>query len=102
MSFVLSILLPSIFYHSLPPHLTSIPAPNFTPPQAQLPFFTGNLETPYYNTIPFIILFIFTKILLPIIAPFLTTIPSIPLIKHVNKLLPRVLAFLQTYLFLFI
>jgi len=101
-SFVVSILVASIFYQSLAPQLTWIPAPNFSGGQAQLAFFSGNLETAYYNTIGFIILFILTKILLAIIGGLLTTIASIPVIKQVNKLLGGVLGFLETYLFVFI
>ncbi|WP_144498685.1 CvpA family protein [Bacillus pumilus] len=101
-SFVVSILVASMFYQSLAPQLTWIPAPNFSGGQAQLAFFSGNLETAYYNTIAFIILFILTKILLAIIGGFLTTIASIPVIKQVNKLLGGVLGFLETYLFVFI
>ncbi|MFP5181184.1 CvpA family protein [Bacillus altitudinis] len=101
-SFVVSILVASLFYQSLAPQLTWIPAPNFSGGQAQLAFFSGNLETAYYNTIAFIILFILTKILLAIIGGLLTTIASIPVIKQVNKLLGAVLGFLETYLFVFI
>lgn len=101
-SFVVSILVASMFYQSLAPQLTWIPAPNFSGGQAQLAFFSGNLETAYYNTIAFIILFILTKILLAIIGGLLTTIASIPVIKQVNKLLGGVLGFLETYLFVFI
>ncbi|MDG2702993.1 CvpA family protein [Bacillus altitudinis] len=101
-SFVVSILVASMFYQSLAPQLTWIPAPNFSGGQAQLAFFSGNLETAYYNTIAFIILFILTKILLAIIGGLLTTIASIPVIKQVNKLLGAVLGFLETYLFVFI
>ncbi|MES1035189.1 CvpA family protein [Bacillus pumilus] len=101
-SFVVSILVASMFYKSLAPQLTWIPAPNFSGGQAQLAFFSGNLETAYYNTIAFIILFILTKILLAIIGGLLTTIASIPVIKQVNKLLGGVLGFLETYLFVFI
>lgn len=70
-SFVVSILVASMFYQSLAPQLTWIPAPNFSGGQAQLAFFSGNLETAYYNTIAFIILFILTKILLAIIGGLL-------------------------------
>ncbi|AVM24948.1 CvpA family protein [Bacillus pumilus] len=101
-SFVVSILVASMFYQSLAPQLTWIPAPDFSGGQAQLAFFSGNLETAYYNTIAFIILFILTKILLAIIGGLLTTIASIPVIKQVNKLLGGVLGFLETYLFVFI
>ncbi|WP_440602072.1 CvpA family protein [Bacillus safensis] len=101
-SFVVSILVASMFYQSLAPQLTWIPAPNFSGGQPQLAFFSGNLETAYYNTIAFIILFILTKILLAIIGGLLTTIASIPVIKQVNKLLGGVLGFLETYLFVFI
>lgn len=101
-SFVVSILVASLFYQSLAPQLTWIPAPNFSGGQAQLAFFSGNLETAYYNTIAFIILFILTKILLAIIGGLLTAIASIPVIKQVNKLLGAVLGFLETYLFVFI
>lgn len=101
-SFVVSILVASLFYQSLAPQLTWIPAPNFSGGQAQLAFFSGNLETAYYNTIAFIILFILTKILLAIIGGLLTAIASIPVIKQVNKLLGGVLGFLETYLFVFI
>lgn len=101
-SFVVSILVAFMFYQSLAPQLTWIPAPNFSGGQAQLAFFSGNLETAYYNTIAFIILFILTKILLAIIGGLLTTIASIPVIKQVNKLLGGVLGFLETYLFVFI
>ncbi|MBD3860338.1 CvpA family protein [Bacillus sp. 28A-2] len=101
-SFVVSILVASMFYQSLAPQLTWIPAPNFSGGQAQLAFFSGNLETAYYNTIAFIILFILTKILLAIVGGLLTTIASIPVIKQVNKLLGGVLGFLETYLFVFI
>ncbi|MDX5483551.1 CvpA family protein [Bacillus pumilus] len=101
-SFVVSILVASMFYQSLAPQLTWIPAPNFSGGQAQHAFFSGNLETAYYNTIAFIILFILTKILLAIIGGLLTTIASIPVIKQVNKLLGGVLGFLETYLFVFI
>ena len=101
-SFVVSILVASMFYQSLAPQLTWIPAPDFSSGQAQLAFFSGNLETAYYNTIAFIILFILTKILLAIIGGLLTTIASIPVIKQVNKLLGGVLGFLETYLFVFI
>lgn len=101
-SFVVSILVASLFYQSLAPQLTWIPAPNFSGGQAQLAFFSGNLETAYYNTIAFIILFILTKILLAIIGGLLTVIASIPVIKQVNKLLGGVLGFLETYLFVFI
>ncbi|GLF90065.1 putative transmembrane protein YshB [Bacillus safensis] len=101
-SFVVSILVASMFYQSLAPQLTWIPAPNFSGGQAQLAFFSGNLETAYYNTIAFIILFILTKILLAIIGGLLTTIASIPVIKQVNKLLGGVLGFIETYLFVFI
>ncbi|PRS31250.1 hypothetical protein C2W59_00437 [Bacillus pumilus] len=101
-SFVVSILVASMFYQSLAPQLTWIPAPNFSGGQAELAFFSGNLETAYYNTIAFIILFILTKILLAIIGGLLTTIASIPVIKQVNKLLGGVLGFLETYLFVFI
>ncbi|MEB2358617.1 CvpA family protein [Bacillus pumilus] len=101
-SFVVSILVASMFYQSLAPQLMWIPAPNFSGGQAQLAFFSGNLETAYYNTIAFIILFILTKILLAIIGGLLTTIASIPVIKQVNKLLGGVLGFLETYLFVFI
>ncbi|WP_226569002.1 CvpA family protein [Bacillus stratosphericus] len=101
-SFVVSILVASMFYQSLAPQLTWIPAPDFSGGQAQLAFFSGNLETAYYNTIAFIILFILTKILLAIIGGLLTTIASIPVIKQLNKLLGGVLGFLETYLFVFI
>ncbi|MDM5299018.1 CvpA family protein [Bacillus pumilus] len=101
-SFVVSILVASMFYQSLAPQLKWIPAPQFDGGQAQLAFFSGNLETAYYNTIAFIILFILTKILLAIIGGLLTTIASIPVIKQVNKLLGGVLGFLETYLFVFI
>lgn len=101
-SFVVSILVASMFYQSLAPQLTWIPAPNFSGGQPRLAFFSGNLETAYYNTIAFIILFILTKILLAIIGGLLTTIASIPVIKQVNKLLGGVLGFFETYLFVFI
>ncbi|WP_353855000.1 CvpA family protein [Bacillus sp. Bos-x628] len=101
-SFVVSILVASMLYQSLAPQLTWIPSPHFSGGQSQLAFISGNLETAYYNTIAFIILFILTKILLAIIGGLLTTIASIPVIKQVNKLLGAVLGFLETYLFVFI
>ncbi|MGE6628946.1 CvpA family protein [Bacillus sp. NPDC077027] len=101
-SFIVSILVASLFYKALAPQLTWIPSPDFSGGQAPLAFISGNLETAYYHTIAFIILFILTKILLVIIGGLLTTIASIPVIKQMNKLLGGVLGFLETYLFVFI
>ncbi|ABS74925.1 MULTISPECIES: CvpA family protein [Bacillus] len=101
-SFILSIAFAALFYKNLAPHLSFIPAPDFSGGQAALSFIKGNVETAYYNAIAFVILFIIAKILLRIIGAALNIIASIPVIKQINKLLGGVLGFLEVYLFAFI
>ncbi|WP_406589107.1 CvpA family protein [Bacillus atrophaeus] len=101
-SFILSIAFAALFYKNVAPNLKWIPAPDFTGGQEALSFFSGNLETAYYNAIAFVILFIMAKILLRIIGSFLNIVASIPVIKQINKALGAVLGFLEIYLFTFV
>lgn len=60
------------------------------------------LESSYYKTIAFIILFIIARIIIRIIASFFDSVSQLPLLHSVNRLLGAVFGFVEKYIFVFI
>ncbi|MGG3572801.1 CvpA family protein [Bacillus gobiensis] len=102
-SFIAAFLIARQFYDDLAPQVRLwIPYPDFGEGQEALAFFSGNMESSYYNAISFVIIFILAVIALRIIASMLDFVAMLPVLKQVNKLLGGVLGFLEVYLFLFV
>ncbi|MFC4321018.1 CvpA family protein [Litchfieldia salsa] len=102
--FIVAFIVAYLYSGDLAPKLTLwIPYPELSGVQP-LEFLMENtdLESAYYHSIAFAILFFITKILMQIFGSMLDFLAQLPILKQVNGWAGGVLGFVEVYLILFI
>ncbi|UUI04346.1 CvpA family protein [Oceanobacillus jeddahense] len=91
--FIVSLVIASLFFNDVAPHLTWIPYPGES---------GSYVAGIYYQAIAFLILLIGTKILWNILGSILNALANLPLISFVNRWIGGAFGFVKIYLVLFL
>lgn len=104
--YVLAVVVASMYYDKLAPHLNFIPHPNFdsaseTAVTSQLFDALQNADV-YYNVLAFVIIFIVAIIIVGMIASFSRGVTKIPVLRQLNGLLGAILGAISSYITIFV